>query len=67
MTAAVDCERQPLRGDIVGAAGLSCLERVEHKSDRQIDEQELRPCRRCVTSASAPAISMVASAERRLT
>jgi hypothetical protein len=49
------------------AKDVSCLERVENESDRQIDEHELRPRRRCVATTSAPAISTVTSAKRRLT
>jgi len=49
------------------AKDVSCLERVENESDRQLDEHELRPGRRCVSSTSTPAISTVTSAKRRLT
>jgi len=36
------------------AKDVSCLERVENESDRQIDEHELRPRRRCVATTSTP-------------
>jgi hypothetical protein len=49
------------------AKDVSRLQRVEDEGDRQIDEHELRPRRRCVATTATPAISTATSAKRRLT